>query len=111
LRLVQSRRIRAYITRSGLTPYRLWLNSLKDIQTRERIQARVLRIEFGNFGDYHSVGEGVYELRLSFGAGYRIYFGLDGDVLILLLLGGDKSSQKRDIQKAKIFWREYLEDK
>lgn len=111
MRLVQNRSIRAYITRSGLAPYRLWFNSLRDIRTKERIQARLLRIEVGNLGDHRFVGDGVYELKLGFGAGYRIYFGLDGDVLILLLLGGDKSSQKRDIQMAKTFWREYLEDK
>lgn len=111
MRLVQNWRIREYKTSSGVRPYRLWFNSLKDIRTRERVQARILRIESGNLGDHRFVGEGVYELRLDFGAGYRIYFGFDGEVLILLLLGGDKSSQKRDLQMAKAFWREYLEDK
>lgn len=107
---MQYRRVKEYITRSGLIPYRLWLDSFKDVKIKARIQSRVLRIESGNFGDYRSIGQGVYELRLDFGSGYRIYFGIDGDALILLLLGGDKSSQKKDIQKAKTFWKEYLED-
>lgn len=111
MRLVQYRRVRQYITRSGLIPYRLWLSSLKDVRTRARIQSRILRIESGNFGDCCSVGHGVYELRLDFGSGYRVYFGMDGNALILLLIGGDKSSQRRDIKKARFFWMEYLEDK
>lgn len=111
MRLIQYRRVREYVTRSGLSPYRLWLNSLKDVKTRARIQSRILRMESGNFGDCCSVGQGVYELRLCFGSGYRVYFGVEDDVLILLLLGGDKSSQKRDIKKASSFWKEYLEGK
>lgn len=75
--------------------------------TRARLQARVLRFEDGNFGDVKGVGRGVLEARVMFGAGYRIYFGRDGDALVLLLVGGSKASQTRDIRQAQAYWREY----
>ena len=77
--------------------------------SRARIQARILRFEMGNLGDHKSVGKGVWEARVMFGPGYRIYFGKEGLSVILLLLGGDKSSQARDIRKARQLWKEYEE--
>ena len=71
----------------------------------------MLRFEMGNLGDHRSVGGGVWEARLMFGAGYRIYFGKDGNSIIVLLAGGDKSSQSHDMPRAKDFWRDYLEAK
>jgi putative addiction module killer protein len=65
----------------------------------------------GNLGDHKSVGGGIWEARLAFGPGYRIYFGKDGDLIIVLLLGGAKASQGRDIRRAQEFWRDYLEAK
>jgi putative addiction module killer protein len=76
---------------------------------RARIQARVLRFETGNLGDHKSIGGGVWEARLMFGGGYRIYFGKDGNSIIVLLAGGDKSSQAEDISRVRGFWRDYLE--
>ena len=73
-----------------------------------RINARLARIEQGNFGDAKSVGQQVMELRLSFGSGLRIYFGLDGETLVVLLAGGDKSSQARDIELAHLYWKDYV---
>lgn len=78
-----------------------WLSSLRDLKARTRITARIKNAEIGNFGDYKPVGEGVYEMRIDIGAGYRVYFYQQADVIYLLLLGGDKKTQKRDIVEAK----------
>lgn len=79
---------------------------ISQMSTEPRIRSRLRRIEeTGNLGDYRSVGGGVFEFRLQFGAGYRIYFGKIGDDAILLLRGGDKGSQSRDIEKAKTDWK------
>ena len=78
---------------------------------RRRIQARVLRFENGNLGDHKNVGGGVWEARLDFGAGYRLYFGKDGAAVILLLAGGDKASQSKDIAAAKHCWKDFREVK
>jgi putative addiction module killer protein len=67
----------------------------------------VRRLESGLYGDCEPVGEGVSELRMFFGPGYRVYFGEDGDDIVILLCGGDKSSQRRDIKAAKAYWKEY----
>ena len=99
-----------YLSRDGEIPFRSWLKQL-DRPTRERIQARVFRFELGNFGDHKVVGGGVCEARLDFGPGYRVYFGRDGSSTVLLLLGGDKSSQSSDIKKAQEYWKRYLEVK
>ena len=73
------------------------------------IDKQLVRLEDGNFGDCQPVGEGVFELRLHFGAGYRIYFSQIENTLVLLLCGGDKKSQARDIERAKTYWQEYKE--
>ena len=91
------------------TNSRDWLSDL-DTTTRARVQARILRFETGNLGDYKDVGGGVCEARFDFGPGYRLYFGRVGQEVILLLLGGDKKSQKKDIKRAKEFWSEYLKE-
>ncbi|MBP8203470.1 MAG: type II toxin-antitoxin system RelE/ParE family toxin [Pseudomonas sp.] len=78
-----------------------WLNSLKDVIGRARVLARLRTAEQGNFGDSEPVGEGVSEMRIHYGPGYRVYYSRRGDVVYLLLLGGDKSTQKRDIKRAK----------
>jgi putative addiction module killer protein len=102
--------IKEYVSADGRRYFREWLDSLS-IPVRARIQARILRFETGNLGDHRLVGEGVWEARIMFGPGYRIYFGKEGRSIILLLLGGDKSSQAADIRKARRLWREYQEDK
>lgn len=78
-----------------------WLRALRDTQARARIAARTRRLAFGNPGDVRPVGEGVSELRIHYGPGYRVYFVQRGALLILLLCGGDKSTQDRDIEMAK----------
>jgi len=97
-------------TPTNKEPFTDWLNSLRDAQNRRRILRRLNRLERGNFGDCKPVGSGVNELRFFFGPGYRVYFGQDGDTLIILLCGGDKDSQSRDIRQAQIYWKEYLRD-
>lgn len=77
-----------------------WLRKLKDQQGKLRILERIDRLTNGNPGDVKPVGQGVSELRLTYGPGYRVYYLKDGDVVILLLCGGDKSTQKKDIDKA-----------
>lgn len=77
-----------------------WLDSLRDIQARARIQARIGRLAIGTPGDVAPVGEGVSELRINYGPGYRVYFKQRGNELIILLAGGDKSSQAKDIMAA-----------
>lgn len=102
--------IREYLDDSGQSPFRRWLSTL-ETATRARVQARVLRFEEGNLGDHKQLAAGVWEARLTFGPGYRIYFGKDGPTIVLLLLGGDKGTQTKDIKAAKHFWTKYLEDK
>ncbi len=96
-----------YQTSEGKAPFREWLLTL-DRVSRARIRARLDRLRLGNFGDAKPVGQGVFELRFHFNSGYRIYYALDGREVVLLLLGGDKSSQTRDISKAKQYWNDYL---
>jgi putative addiction module killer protein len=102
--------VREYLTPDGKNPYREWLESLTTA-VRARLQARVLRFELGNLGDHKNVGGGVWEARVMFGPGYRIYFGKDGNAIIVLLAGGDKGSQVKSIARAQQRWRDYLEAK
>lgn len=90
-----------YITPNGKIPFEEWLNSLRDINARTKIKARLRRFALGNLGDYKTVGGGICNLRINYGKGYRIYFGQVGSVIIILLSGGDKDTQQNDIQKAK----------
>ena len=101
--------VHEYVDDNGRIPFRNWLASL-DMITRARVQARVLRFEMGNLGDHKDVGQGVWEARLDFGPGYRVYFGKKRREMVLLLTGGDKSSQKKDIKRAQQFWNKYLEE-
>lgn len=80
--------------------YAAWFESLRDRMAKTRILIRVRRVSVGNFGDMRSVGEGVSELRVDYGPGYRVYFLRKGDKLVVLLGGGDKRTQSRDIQRA-----------
>ncbi len=101
--------IREYVSAEGRYYFRDWLDSLA-VAARARIQARILRFETGNLGGHKSVGEGIWEARIMLDPGYRKYFGKEGRSIILLLLGGDKSSQAGDIRRARQLWKEYLED-
>lgn len=109
MRDVHPREIQIYRSANGRRPFTEWLESIRDRRTRRRIRARLTQLGYGNFGDSKSIGGGVFELRLDFGPGYRIYFGQVGNTIVLLLCGGDKSSQTRDIERAKTYWLEYKE--
>lgn len=103
--------IKEYIAKDGKNHFRKWFDSLKDIRTQAKVDIRVSRLRLGNFGDAKGVGQGVYELRIHFGPGYRVYYGLDGTKIVLLLCGGDKGTQKMDIKKAVAYWEEYKGEK
>ena len=104
-------RIVSYQTAKGEKPFWLWLETLKDKTLRARIWARLDRLILGNFGDCKPVGSGVFELRFHFASGCRVYYGFDDRILVVLLMGGDKSGQKKDIARAHEFWKNYLRRK
>lgn len=95
-----------YETLNGKCPIEDWLDSLDAVATA-RIYARLKRVAFGNRGDAKSVGDGVSELRMVFGSGYRVYFAQYSDEIIILLCGDDKDTQKQDIAKAKKYWLDF----
>lgn len=99
--------IQEYLTQDGQSPFDLWFCGLRDRRARARIRVRLDRVRLGNLGDYRALGEGVYELRIAHGPGYRVYFGLPTRERMLLLTGGDKTSQRRDIQCARDYWLDY----
>ena len=99
----------AFRAQGGQVPFETWLDELNDKKAVARILARLARVRQGNVGDCKSVGEGVSELRVDYGPGYRVYFGQKGRTLVVLLCGGDKRTQDRDIRLAKQYWREYKE--
>ena len=101
-----------YQTNTGKKPFREWLFKL-DSFNQGTIDTRIKRVKLGNYGDCKLLKcvNGVWELRVDVGPGYRVYFGKEGDDIILLLLGGDKKSQERDIVKAQDYWLDYKESK
>jgi putative addiction module killer protein len=99
--------VRRYQTAEGKVPLSEWLDGLRDGRARARVVARLDRLNVGLLGDWRGVGEGVCELRIDYGAGYRVYYARDGDVLILLFCGGDKRTQTKDIEKAHGYWKDY----
>ena len=102
------RAVQTLILDNGSCPFAEWLESWRDRAFVRAIDARLTRIRNGNFGDHKSVGEGVFELRVPKGPGLRIYYGLDGETLVILLGGGDKSTQEKDIRQAQELWRAYM---
>jgi putative addiction module killer protein len=101
--------IREYLTNEGRSPFGVWLGGLRDVRTRARIRIRLDRVRLGNLGDYRSVGNGIYELRLAYGPGYRLYFGIADRTTVVLLAGGNKRTQQSDIIRAKHYWTDYWE--
>jgi len=99
--------LRYYQTATGEQPFVDWLQGLGDRQARARIEARLARVAVGNFGDVEPVGEGLLELRIDWGPGYRVYFARLGKVIVLLLCGGDKRTQQKDIKRAKSYFQDF----
>jgi len=100
--------VRHYLTRAGRDPYQTWLDRLKDLRARVAIQRRVDRIASGNFGDHKPCRDGVWELRVDVGQGYRIYYARHDRVVVVLLCAGDKRTQAYDIETAVTYWTDYL---
>ncbi len=98
-----------YESAGGEAPYSQWLDNLRDYQAVAKIEVRIRRIRLGNLGYCEPVGNGVCELKIDFGPGYRVYFGRIGSTVVVLLCGGDKKSQRRDIVKAKELWLDFKE--
>jgi putative addiction module killer protein len=91
------------------TYFSKWLSKLKDVRGKVTIFRRITRLKDGNFGDHKSLGNNISELRISVGPGYRVYFTKKNNEIIILLVGGDKSTQSRDIEKAKLLAKEYFD--
>jgi putative addiction module killer protein len=100
-------KIREYLSNNGQNPFNDWLGRLRDLQARARIRTRLNRAGIGNLGDHASVGGGVFELRIFYGPGYRVYYSRERDNLLLLLFGGTKGTQKQDIRIAKAYLANY----
>ena len=98
-----------YCTASGKLPFREWFASLSDLTAQEAITVRLTRLRYGNFGKCAPIGLGLSELKINYGPGYRIYFGRTGNRVVLLLCGGDKSTQRRDVLTTHQYWQSYKE--
>lgn len=96
--------IKYYAGPNGKEPYTEWFNGIRDAKTKAIIAVKIDRMKLGNFGDCESIGEGLSELKIYYGPGYRVYFGQIGNTIIIILCGGDKSTQKKDIKLAHEYW-------
>ena len=97
--------IEYYLTEKGEKPFKEWLDGLKDIRARQKVRVRLDRVRLGSLGKNRFVGEGVFELKIDYGPGYRVYYALEERMVILLLLGVEKSSQGEDIVLAREYWK------
>lgn len=111
-RAVQPKEILFYMDKNGKIPVKEWLYGLKDTQARRRIFHRLRHVEQGNYGDCKGLSgqDGLLELRFDFGPGYRMYLAEDGNTLVVLLVGGDKKTQKKDVTRATEYWIDYKEN-
>jgi putative addiction module killer protein len=102
--------VKEYIDDNGNSPFARWFDNL-DPQTATKVAAALLRMEQGNFSNVKGVGAGAYEYKIDYGPGYRVYFGRDGEKLVILLGGGTKKRQQKDIETAKALWQDYKKRK
>src|SRR5260221_11152848 len=96
-----------YLTPLGEDVYQNWLDGVRDLRTRAAIQRRADRLAAGNFGDHKSRRDGVWELRIDFGPGYRVYYAIADEAIVLLLTGSDKRPQDTEIERAVDFWKDW----
>lgn len=99
--------VRHYLTALGKDLFQGWVDALRDVKTEARIAARITRLAAGNFGDCKPLEQGVWELRIDWGPGYRVYYAMVGRTCVLLLCGGDKRKQSSDIRRAVEYWNDY----
>lgn len=109
MKALKERIIKIYKRDNGECPVVSWMESL-DSSIRYRINARLTRVALGNFGDHEPLGDRIHELKFKFGSGYRIYYSEINDVIVLLLCGGDKKTQKNDIKLARVYLDDYLQE-
>jgi putative addiction module killer protein len=102
--------IRYYVASDGQQPFATWFADLETM-ARAKVTRAIARLEQGNFSNVKSVGGGVFEYRIDFGPGYRVYFGQDGPTLVILLTGGTKRRQQRDVDAAHTYWQDYKQSK
>jgi len=102
-----TRTVNEYTDEQGKSPYAQWLRGLRDVRAKAKIIMQVDKMELGLFGDVEPIGDGLSELRIHYGPGYRVYYGKAGRQVYLLLCGGDKSTQSKDIKKAKVYWQDH----
>ncbi len=100
-----------YVASDGESVFQGWFRKLRDSTAKFRITRRLTQAKRGNTGDTKPVGQGVHEMRIDYGPGYRIYYANDGDMIVVLLCGGDKSTQNEDLKRAKDYWATYKKRK
>lgn len=105
--VISPKELRSYRKADGSSPFDDWLIALKDVKGRQIIMARLDRLALGNPGTCRDLKNGLWELKIYYGPGYRVYFGYQGETIVILLSGGDKGSQSRDISMAKRYWADY----
>lgn len=106
---VHVQEVKLYEAQEGRFPFRDWINGVIDPRLRSIVARRVNRVRLGNFGDHRALGEGLFELRIHDGPGIRVYYGRIGNQIVILLCGGDKNQQLKDIHRAHMYWRDYKE--
>ncbi|MGE0283684.1 MAG: type II toxin-antitoxin system RelE/ParE family toxin [Rhizobiaceae bacterium] len=99
--------IRHYVDAAGRDHFAEWRSQIRDRKALIALDRRIMRVELGNFGDHKSLQDGVWELRIDVGPGYRVYYALAGATVVLLLCGGDKRKQSSDIERAREYWRDW----
>lgn len=102
--------VEEYLDAAGKSPFGNWFKDLDSV-TRARVTTVLLRLSEGNASQIKSVGQGVHEMRMNFGPGYRVYLGWEGQQMVILLTGGSKARQQKDIDQAKVFWADYQQRK